>query len=81
MDVMEILLGAGATILSAGILSCLHLLRKVDRRLAVDDLRWEQNTADHERAFKEIDNLKAGQIRIEKKLGEMKTQLEVLKNG
>lgn len=79
--VLEILIGAGASILSAGILSCLHLLRKVDRRLAVDELRWEQNAADHERAFKEIDNLKAGQVRIEKKLTEMKGKLEVLGNG
>lgn len=79
MEVLEIVL---ATVLAplavAGILSCLHLLRKADKRMAVDELRWQQNEAEHRRAFQKIADLRAGQEKIAAEIAAVKTQLEHL---
>ena len=63
-------------LLVAFILGGFKFARQLDRRMAADDLRWKQNEADHNRAFKEIGTLKQGQLRIEQKIDELTRKVE-----
>ena len=82
MDVLiAVLLPIALTAMLAGLGWLLKLVLDMSHRQTADEVKWQQNASEHERAFREIETLKAGQIRIEKKLKVVETKLDGIKEN
>ena len=69
-EILLVAVGAPVVVgLAAWILKTLYDIKGITAR---DEERWKQNWADHDRAFKAIDELKEGQQEILRQLGDIK---------
>ena len=89
MDVFLIVLGSVvAPIVVAVLLAIGKKLVDIEKVIARDEERWhrqeelwQQNAEEHERAFRQISELKAGQNRLSMKLDILMLKLETMSDG
>ena len=70
--ITEILIGIGAALVVLAAAAITRMVWKMNETVAKHEEKWVQNHLDHERAFKQISELKAGQRRIEAKIDGLK---------
>ena len=74
-----ILVSICAPLLVIGVAAVVKLVWDMRAELAASEIKWERNQSDHDRAFKEIASLRAGQEGIKSKVDNL--TMEVKRNA
>ena len=71
-----IIVGIVTPVLITVLIGLGKMILEIKSILGADQVKWEQNSADHKKAFAEIATLKTGQLKIEKKLDHVAWQVD-----